>query len=115
MDRKPAREYHARMSVYPPLELSQLRDIGWREWDPIGLLPEGGTWNSYPEFADEYDRYLLEAASRLRRDWSVSDAVGYLMLIESENMGLGPLASARTRAEATAKAIKAYVDEPNKG
>jgi hypothetical protein len=37
------------------------------------------------------------------------------MLIESENMGLGPLASARTRAEATAKAIKAYVDEPNKG
>jgi hypothetical protein len=101
------------MSSYPPLKLSRLRDIGWREWDPIGLLPQGDAWESYPEFADEYDRYLLEAASRLRRDWSISDAADYFMLIASERMGLGPPrnSSPRNRAEATAKAIKAYVDE----
>ncbi len=58
---------------------------------------------------------LLEAASRLRRDWSVSDAADYFMLIASEHMGLGPPrddSSRRDRAVATAKAIKAYVDEP---
>jgi len=100
------------MSSYPPLRLSRLRDIGWKEWDPIGLLPEGDTWESYPEFADEYDGYLLEAASRLRRDWSVSDATDYLMWVASERMGLGPNSLARIRAEATANAIKAYVVEP---
>jgi hypothetical protein len=101
------------MSSYPPLKLSRLRDIGWTEWEPIGLLPVGDAWESYPEFADEYDRYLLEAASRLLRDWSVSDATDYLMLIASEHMGLGPPcdSSARNRAEAPANAIKAYVDE----
>jgi len=46
--------YRAQMSSYPPLKLSRLRDIGWREWDPIGLLPQGDAWESYPEFADEY-------------------------------------------------------------
>jgi len=102
------------MSSHAPLKLSRLRDIGWREWDPIGLLPAGTAWESYPEFADEYDRYLLEAASRLRRDWAVSDAVDYLISIASEHMGLGPPpdSSASKRAEATATAIKAYVDEP---
>ena len=102
------------MSSYPPLKLSRLRDIGWKEWDPIGLLPEGDTWDSHPELADEYDRYLLHAASRLRRYWSVSDAADYLMWIASEHMGLvpPPNSSARINAEATAKAIKEYVDEP---
>jgi hypothetical protein len=102
------------MNSYPPLKISRLRDIGWKEWDPIGLLPRGSTWERYPEFADEYDRYLLEAASRLRRDWSVSDAADYFMMIASEHMGLGPShdSLARRSAEATAKAIKAYVDEP---
>jgi hypothetical protein len=99
------------------LTLSRLRDIGWREWDPIGLLPAGTAWESHPEFADEYDRYLLEAASRLRRDWAVSDAVEYFLSISSEHMGLGPPPNslARQRAEATATAIKAYVDELSGG
>ncbi len=102
------------MNSYPPLKLSRLRDIGWTEWDPIGLLPKGDKWESRPEFADEYDRYLLHAASRLRRDWSISEAADYFMLIACEHMGLGPPkdSSARIRAEATAQAIKTYVDEP---
>jgi hypothetical protein len=101
------------MSSYPPLKLSRLRDIGWAEWDPIGILSPGKRWDHHPA-ADEYDRYLLEAASRLRRDWSISDAADYLMHIASEHMGLGLLmdGEARLRAETTAKAIKAYLDEP---
>jgi hypothetical protein len=96
---------------YLPLKLSRLRDIGWTEWDPIGLLPKGHSWENYPEFADEYDRYLLEAASRLRRDWSISDATNYLVWAASEHMGLGKLVN-QIAAEATAKAIKAYLETP---
>ncbi len=102
------------MNSHVPTNIARLRDIGWREWDPIGLLPKGAAWESYPEFADEYDRYLLEAASGLGRGWSVSEATDYLMWIASEHMGLGPPrdASARMAAEATAEAIKALVADP---
>lgn len=100
------------MSMHPSFEISRLRDIGWRAWDPICILPSGDSWERHPEFADEYDPYLMEAAWRLSRDWSVSEAAEYLALIEVEHMGLGlpPGSSARARAEATAKAIKLYVD-----
>lgn len=100
------------MSADPPLELSRLRDIGWSKWDPIGLLPVEDAWEKHPEFADEYDKYLLHVASRLRRDWSISDAADYLVFVEGEYMGLGatPACSTRERAEKTASAIKAYLD-----
>jgi hypothetical protein len=101
------------MSSYPPLKLSRLRDIGWAKWDPIGILSPGEKWEHHPA-ADEYDQYLLEAANRLGRDWSISDATDYLMRIASEHMGLGSPedGAARARAEKTAHAIKAYLDEP---
>lgn len=91
-----------------PLKLSYLRDIGFAEWDPIGLLAKGEVWNHKP-FADEYDSYLLEAAGRLQRDWVLEDAVNFLMEIERDHMGLGQRATSRARAEATAKAISAYL------
>jgi hypothetical protein len=98
------------MASYPPLKLSHLRDIGWTEWDPIGILSEGESWEHHPA-ADEYDGYLLEVASRLRRDWSVADASDYLIWAASEHMGLGVAsAAARASAEATAKAIQAYLE-----
>lgn len=105
------------MNSYPPLKLSRLRDIGWTEWDPLRLLPKGDRWENYPEFADEYDRYLLHAETRLRRDWSVSEAADYFMHIACEHMGLGqPIdSSARIRAEGTAQAIKACVDRATLG
>jgi hypothetical protein len=97
------------MSSLQPLQLSRLRDIGWTEWDPIGLLSKGGTWDHQP-FADEYDRYLLEAAGRLRRDGNEGDVTEYLMHIEREHMGLGITPTSRLRAEATARAIQAYLE-----
>jgi len=100
------------VSQHPPLKLSRLRDIGFKEWDPIGILSPGESWGHHPA-ADEYDHYLLHAANRLRRDWSVSDAADYLTWVKSEHTGLGHPddPSERSRAAATAKAIKAYVDE----
>ena len=99
------------MSSYPPLKLSRLRDIGFKEWDPIGILGPEEIWDYHPA-ADEYDRYLFHAASRLRRGWSVSDAADYLTWVKSEHMGMGgDDPPDRSRAEATARAIKAYLDE----
>ena len=96
------------MKTSRPLRLSRLRDIGFADWDPIGLLAKGDVWNNKP-FADEYDSYLLEAAGRLQRDWAFEDAVNFLMEIERDHMGLGLRATSRPRAEATAKAIRAYL------
>jgi hypothetical protein len=92
----------------PPLKLSRLRDIGWANWDPIGLLAKGEPWDHQP-FADEYNRYLLRVASGLRRSWSATEAVEYLVEIESEHMGLGVRPSTRARAQATVREIHEYI------
>ena len=99
------------MPEHPPLKLSRLRDIGWAEWDPIGLLAKGEPWDHQP-FADEYDTYLLLVASEMRRDWSVAQAVDYLVQIEAHHMGLGVGATARARAESVVSAIRAYIQSP---
>lgn len=57
----------------PKVRIARVRDIGWNLWDPIGLLGEGGhfpgKWSDdqNQRFADEYDRYLIDAAHQLRR------------------------------------------------
>ncbi|QOF73109.1 hypothetical protein IG197_08670 [Aminobacter sp. SR38] len=56
-----------------PLDLSRLRAIGWSTWDPIGLREPGADWCDQP-FTDEYDSYLIEAASGLGDGWSVEKA-----------------------------------------
>jgi hypothetical protein len=43
------------------VRLSRLRDIGWTEWDPIGLCPPEG-WEGIPA-ADEYDGYPVGPAT----------------------------------------------------
>ena len=98
----------------PPLKLSRLRDIGWAMWDPISLLPEGKSWANQP-FADEYDRYLIEVASRLRRDGGIEDEVDYLVDVETRHMGMRPKDTTVSRAEATVRTIKAYVNELDGG
>jgi len=96
------------MSSQPPVKLSVLRDIGWREWDPIGLRTLEGGWES-SSAADEYDNYLLHVAARLQKGEPDSPAVDYLVNIETEHMGLRPTPSARPRAVATVAAIREYV------
>ena len=96
------------MSSDPPIELSRLRDIGWTEWDPIGLLNRGQAWDGKP-CADEYDSYLLKVASDLRRGASVEGAIEYLLNVEREHMGLGIQPGQEDRAEATALAIQRVV------
>ena len=52
----------ASMNAHAPMALSRLRDVGWKEWDPIGLLAAGEAWDQKP-FADEYDDYLRKVAA----------------------------------------------------
>ena len=75
------------MTEKPAVKLSRLRDIGWAEWDPIGLLAEGDTWENKP-FADEYDRYLLQVVALLRTGRREEECVDYLDWVGSEHMGL---------------------------
>jgi len=92
----------------PSVKLSVLRDIGWREWDPIGLRPLDGGWQA-SSAADEYDSYLLHVAARLQngdRDAAVTD---YLVGIETQHMGLSPSNTTRPRAAATVAALREYV------
>lgn len=89
------------MSTATPLKMSVLREIAWREWDPIGLKDEA-------EWApDEYDAYMLRVASMLRRGASLNDAVDYLVRMAREHMGLSRASVEKARNTATA--IQAYV------
>lgn len=96
----------------PRIKLSKLRDIGWALWDPIGLLdPDNclGNWEDEANlpFADEYDSYLIEAASELRTGTPRAEVVRFLVEVETQHMGLGDSTSARSRAEAVVDAILA--------
>lgn len=93
----------------PKIRLSRLRDIGWSNWDPIGLLGEGQKWDDEDclSFANEYDSYLLEVAGRLRRGATEETVVSYLMGIEADRMGLGMTKGAATRAKKVVAAIQA--------
>lgn len=88
------------------VRLSRLRDIGWVNWDPIGLLGTGDTWSGKC-FADEYDSYLIFAAGQLRRHKSDEEVIGYLIDIEANHMGLGFRADAERRAQLVVAAMKA--------
>lgn len=96
----------------PPLQLSRLRAIGWSNWDPIGLLGPGASWANEP-FADEYDSYLLEAASGLRNGWSAEQATDFLVSVAEEHMGR--TTASRAAADATIKAIESYLQQLDGG
>lgn len=108
MESEPGSDYRAAMSSRSPVKLSILRDIGWREWDPIGLRTIEGGWEG-SSAADEYDSYLLKVVGRLQSGEPDSPLVDFLLGSEIEYMGLGFTPSARPRAVATVKAIREYV------
>jgi hypothetical protein len=93
------------MTLYPKIQLSRLREIGWKLWDPIGLAHDG---NAPDEgCADEYDRYLLHVVSMISRGRSKDEATVYLIGIASEHMGLSVVDA--DAAAATAHAIADYL------
>ena len=108
---------HARLmtkiSPQPRVKLSRLRDIGWALWDPICLLDSSehtsGKWydEANKAFADEYDSYLISAATQLRSGASQEAVVEYLFQIETQHMELDARRDTRTRAEAVVNAILA--------
>jgi hypothetical protein len=93
----------------PKIKLSRLRDIGWSIWDPIGLMEPGKNWEDEEcrPFADEYDGYLMQAVGQLRRGTPPSEVIKYLMMIETEHMGLGEAPDSIRRAELVVAAIQA--------
>lgn len=99
------------MVEHPKIKLSRLREIGWSQWDPIGLSQMGDDhWKDGGPCADEYDSYLLGVVGRLRRGEPTSEAVSYLEQIEIEHMGGGRNSTTRQRAEATVAAIADYLE-----
>lgn len=87
------------MEERPKIRLEPLREIGFRDWSPIGAgVP-----------IDEYDTYLLRAAGQIvngKPDDAVAD---YLISVEVEDMGLGAEPGLRERALVVASAIRSYV------
>lgn len=84
-------------------DLTELRNIGWSLWDPIGLNTADGP----PDGAeDEYDNYLLRVTGMLREGHGEDEAIDFLMKIESDYMALGQQPGARDRATKTVRAIR---------
>jgi len=91
--------------VRPKFELSRLRDIGWRNWDPIGLKDLEGNAD------DEYDSYLLQAIGMLWNGTGPEEVAAYLVWAEIEYMGLAKGHQSGERAKATVEALDAYAAE----
>lgn len=97
--------YGGSMSLYPKIQLSQLREIGWSLWDPIGLRRADGSLVG--DCADEYDRYLLHVVSMLCRGGSRDEAAAYLYQIAADHMCV-PFPQ-KTDAAATSESVAAYL------
>ncbi len=98
------------MAEHPRIELSRLREIGWAQWDPIGLSQMGDDdWKEGGPCADEYDTYLLKAAGNLWNGEGVERVADYLVKVEVDWMGLSHVACVEERARRVAVAISDYV------
>lgn len=93
------------MNFYPKIQLSRLREIGWRRWDPIGLGIDGCAPDE--GCVDEYDRYLLDVVAIFCRGGSKDEATAYLIGIASEHMGLSIVDA--EAAAATSQTIADYL------
>jgi len=89
----------------PKIRLSRLRDIGWLVWDPIGLLEKFESWENV-SYADEYDSYMLRAVGMLFRKEPRNSVIDYLVMIETEHMGLSAIDGIRKRAAEVVRRIE---------
>ncbi len=69
-----------------------------------------GDWQDGGACADEYDSYLLQVVSKLRRGEPKSEVVAYMEDTETGTIGLTPNETLRSRAEATVVAIGEYLE-----
>ena len=67
--------------------LSELREVVWTHWDPIGLASELET-ETFQSPIDEYDSYIMVAIGMIARGEDDDAAAGYLLYAETEHMGL---------------------------
>jgi RNAse (barnase) inhibitor barstar len=95
------------MAMAAAPKLPQLRRIGWRSWDPIGLQ------SADPDADDEYDAYLIRTADMLNNGSSLQEASAYLQNVEAEHMGLGQRDGSSERAENTVAVVQAYLEQLN--
>ncbi|PXA84376.1 hypothetical protein DMC47_40610 [Nostoc sp. 3335mG] len=93
------------MSLYPKIQLSKIREIGWGLWDPIGLRNPDGSLIG--DCADEYDRYLLAVVSMMCLGQTRADAATYLFQIAADYMGV-PMPSHKAASD-TSNAIADYL------
>ena len=100
--------YTRTMTTIPTFKLSRLRDIGWGQWDPIGIAGPNGSWPE--EAVDEYDSYLLQAAAKIWNQQTDKDVTDYLVEIETVHMGLSLTPGLRERALTVTRELRAYVE-----
>ncbi len=94
------------VDILGSLGIILLRDIGWRFWDPIGLLAPNEDWKEVG-WQDEYDSYLIEALVMLHCNASIDDVANYLVDAEYHTMCLSSpdVTDSRERATKVANAI----------
>jgi hypothetical protein len=84
---------------------ARVREILWREWDPIGV-------NDSKEAIDEYDAYADRAYILLMDERrSAEEIADYLFDIASNYIGLGPKLSLRILSRKVANKIFGLVAE----
>jgi hypothetical protein len=77
------------MNEHPEIDIHALRQIGWDHWDPIGIRRrDDSAWRN--EAADEYDAYLLHAATMILQVATSEAVAAYLDEMISDHMALGP-------------------------
>ena len=95
------------MSRFPKIRLSEIRRIGWSDWDPFGM--SDGTEFGPGDAADEYDYPLLHVVDILTGGGSRSEAAKYLRDVAINDMGR-PAANMEA-TQKTVDAIAAYLKE----
>ena len=84
--------------------LKCLREIAAERWDVVRAVSDPG-----PE-SGAYDRYLFEAADRLRDGALDDDIADYFINVATEELGLDTGSGMRARALIFAKAIRECVE-----
>lgn len=94
----------------PKFNITDLRQIGWKHWDPLDLKDIEALIRAHAKWPDdEYDTYLLKAAGDLWNGKTEQAVADYLIHVEVDQMGLLATPTSREQAARVASAIGEYV------